>query len=272
MTTELLRPTNRLRRRLLRPYLFFSHHFFDPIALGAHWFNTARAVPVYFANLARYSRQNRRRPFRFSILDAWFHTYDRFAAAGSLTWHYFWQDLWAARNIHDSGVTHHVDVGSRVDGFIAHLLTFCEVTYVDIRALDLPLRNFHFRRGSILEMPYEDGTIESLSSLHVLEHIGLGRYGDAVDAEGSWKAARELVRVLAPGGRLLIGVPTGRECVCFDAHRVFAPETTVAMFAGLNLVEFSFVTDRNDLIVNASFELARASEYGCGLFQFTRRA
>lgn len=260
----------RMRRDLRDAYFFFSRLFFDPIAAGARAAGTIRALPVYGANLARYSRENRRPSLRFTVRDAWFHTYDRFSAAASLTAHYFWQDLWAATNLFQSGVRDHVDVGSRIDGFIAHVLPFCDVTYVDIRPLEVTWPKFRFLQGSIVSMPFGDGEVGSLSSLHVIEHVGLGRYGDPVDADGSWKAARELTRVLAPGGKLLIGVPTGRERVCFDAHRIFAPETVRAMFSDLELVEFSFIDDRNRLIRNGHFDEAREAYYGCGLFEFRK--
>jgi SAM-dependent methyltransferase len=259
-----------VRRGLLDAYFFFSRIFFDPIAAGNRAAGTIRALPIYGANLARYARGNRRRSLRFSIRNAWFRTYDRFSAAGSLTSHYFWQDLWAATNLFESGVHHHVDVGSRIDGFIAHILPFCEVTYVDIRPLEVAWPKFHFLQGAVVTMPFDDGEVQSLSSLHVIEHIGLGRYGDPVDAEGPWKAARELTRVLAPGGKLLVGVPTGLERVCFDAHRIFAPETVRSMFEDLELVEFSFINDRNRLIRNAGFDDARDAYYGCGLFEFRK--
>jgi len=262
----------RLRQKLRHPYFFLSRWFFDPIAAGAAVQRRARALPVYAANVLRYARSNERRSMRFSLFDAWFRTYDRFADAGPLTWHYFWQDLWAATNLFESGVQWHVDVGSRLDGFVAHILPFCQVTYVDIRPLDVSWPNFEFRRGSILEMPFDDNTLPSISSLHVIEHVGLGRYGDRLDPNGSWKAARELTRVLAPGGKLLIGVPTGRERVCFDAHRIFAPETVREMFADLDLVEFSFIDDRNRLLRNAAFSDARDAYYGCGLFALRKPA
>lgn len=260
----------RMRRALLDAYVFFSRVLFDPIAVYRGLTARARGLAIYPANLARYARSNKRREFRFSIRDAWFRTYDRFSEAGSLTWHYFWQDLWAAANLFESGVRHHVDVGSRVDGFIAHLLPFCRVTVIDIRPLDLDWPNFEFRQGSVVSLPYGDGEVHSLSSLHVIEHIGLGRYGDPVDAEGPWNAARELMRVLAPGGKLLIGVPVGRDRVCFDAHRIFDPRTVRAMFGDLDLLEFSLVDDRNRLIRNASFEAGADAWYGCGLFEFRK--
>ena len=127
----------RVRRGLLDWYMFFSHVLFDPIALGRGVKARVRALPIYAANLVRYVRSNRRGTFRFTIRDVWFHTYDRFSDAAPLTWHYFWQDLWAAANLFQSGVREHVDVGSRVDGFIAHVLPFCRVTFIDIRPLRL---------------------------------------------------------------------------------------------------------------------------------------
>ena len=260
----------RIRRALFDGYVFFSRVLFDPIALGKGATARVRALPVYAANLVRYGRSNRRDTLRFTVRDAWFHTYDRFSDAGSLTWHYFWQDLWAAANLFQSGVREHVDVGSRVDGFIAHLLPFCRVTVIDIRPLQVDWPNLEFRQGSAVSLPFADGEVRSLSSLHVIEHIGLGRYGDPIDAEGPWNAARELMRILASGGKLLIGVPVGRERVCFDAHRIFAPQTVRAMFDGLDLVEFSFIDDRNRLIRNASFDAAAEAWYGCGLFEFRK--
>ena len=260
----------RLRRKLRDPYYFFSRLFFDPIAFGTAVQTRARALPIYAANVVRYVRRNERPSMRFSLLSAWFRTYDRFAVAGSQTWDYFWQDLWAATNLFESGVRRHVDVGSRLDGFIAHILPFCHVTSVDIRPNDVPWANFEFRQGSILQMPFDDDAIPSLSSLHVIEHVGLGRYGDPLDPDGPWKAARELTRVLARGGKLLIGAPVGRERLCFDAHRIFAAETVRAMFAGLELVEFSFIDDRNKLFRNASFGDTADAYFGCGLFEFRK--
>ncbi|MGH9423498.1 MAG: hypothetical protein ACRD3J_26225, partial [Thermoanaerobaculia bacterium] len=163
----------RVRRGLLDAYFMFSRVLFDPIATGKRAVGTVRALPVYGANLARYARANRRPTLRFTIRDAWFRTFDRYEAAGSLTAHYFFQDLWAATNLFESGVRRHVDVGSRIDGFIAHILPFCEVTYVDIRPLDVAWPKFRFLQGAVVSMPFADGEVKSLSSLHVIEHIGL---------------------------------------------------------------------------------------------------
>lgn len=165
----------------------------------------------------------------------------------------------------------HVDVGSRLDGFVAHLLTFRELEYVDIRPLDNPPPGLQVLQGSIQEMPFPDNSIASLSCLHVIEHIGLGRYGDWVDPDGHLKAARELARVLQPGGRLYLGTPVGRERLCFDAHRIFHPATVQEMFPNLPLTEFSLIDDHGTKIIeNATFEQAASCRYGCGLFIFEK--
>jgi SAM-dependent methyltransferase len=201
----------------------------------------------------------------------WYRSHDRFASAGTAEGHYFYQDLWAARLLLENHVKEHVDVGSRLDGFVGHILPFCRVCYVDIRPLNVQLEGFEFRRGSILEMPFEDNSISSLSSLHVIEHVGLGRYGDRVEPDGYVRAAKELARVLAPNGCLLLGTPVGKERLCFDAHRIFDPQTVVDAFGSLRLVEFSLIDDKGQGILrNATFDQAKSCSYGCGLFVFKK--
>ena len=240
------------------------------MAAGRDALARLRGLPHYARNLRRYSRANERASFRFSLRESWYRSYDRFEHAGALLRHYFHQDLWAAKKLFAAGTKEHVDVGSRIDGFIAHVLLFSRVTYVDVRPFELEWEGFEFRKGLITDLPFSDASIPSLSSLHVIEHVGLGRYGDPVDPEGPWKAARELTRVLAPGGRLLIGVPTGRERVCFDAHRVFDPQTTRDMFGSLELADFSFVNDQNRFVASVTFDEARRADHGCGLFEFRK--
>jgi SAM-dependent methyltransferase len=199
--------------------------------------------------------------------DLYYTTYERFSAAGSASGHYFYQDLWAASYIYKHKIINIVDIGSRLDGFVAHVLPFCRVKYVDIRPLTLDISGFEYTKGSILDLPFGASTVKAVSCLHVIEHIGLGRYGDLVDPYGYMKAANEIVRVMAPGGKLILGVPVGVERLCFDAHRVFDPQTVVNIFTGLELVNFSLISDEGSgVIEGASFEIARKCDYGCGLF------
>jgi len=164
-------------------------------------------------------------------------------------------------------------VGSRVDGFIAHLLVFMPVTVVDVRPLESKVTGLQFMRGDATSLDgWADNSVPSLSSLHAVEHFGLGRYGDRLDPGGSARAMAALARVVAPGGRLYFSVPIGVERVEFNAHRVFAPETILRTFAEhrLRLAAFSAVDDRGFLIPSADpLSFARA-RYSCGLFEFTK--
>ena len=257
-----------IKKFLKRPYELFSMWFFDPLPL----INKLKALPFFIKNFFIYKKLNKNKKFNIGLGDIWYSSYERFTEAATVPAHYFYQDIWAARILYSKKIREHVDVGSSLAGFISHILVFCRVCYVDIRPLNLNLDGFEFLKGSIMDMPFEDNSIPSLSCLHVIEHIGLGRYGDPLEPEGYICAAKELMRVLKPGGLLLLGTPVGRERLCFDAHRIFDPETIINIFLGLSLVEFSLVDDAgNGIIHNASFEKARSCNYGCGLFLFEKK-
>ena len=199
------------------------------------------------------------------ILDEWD------AASGALG-AYFFQDQLVARWIHDAQPRRHVDVGSRLDGFIGHLAVFREVEVIDIRPQPVPVSNVTFHQLDLMEKlpPRWLAATDSLSCLHTLEHFGLGRYGDPLDPLGTVKACRELKRVLAPGGNLYFGLPIGRPRVCFNAHRIHSPDQILEYFSGLKLLEFSLVDDAGHFRQNIEPAHGRDLKYGCGLFQFTK--
>lgn len=183
--------------------------------------------------------------------------------------HYLYQDLWAFKRILRSGIPVHVDVGSRLD-LVAFLSAVTHVTFLDIRPPRLEIENFESRRGDILHLPYADRSIPSLSCLHVAEHIGLGRYGDPLDPQGTRKAMHELERVLAPGGNLYFSLPVGRPRLCFNAHRIHSPARIVEGFAGLRLVEFSGVDDEKRFRERRTLEELEGCRYACGMFIFKK--
>ncbi len=184
--------------------------------------------------------------------------------------HYFYQGAWLARRLAKAAPSRHTDIGSSVLT-ISVLSAQVETTFVDYRPIGVDLPGLKPMAGNILDLSFPDDSIASLSCLHVIEHIGLGRYGDPIDPEGSRKAAEELQRVVQPGGRLYLSLPVGRERVCFNAHRVHAPSTVTAMFLGMQLVEFSLVDDAGRYHEDVPIETAKALEYGCGLFLFEKQ-
>lgn len=191
--------------------------------------------------------------------------------AGSATGHYFWQDLLVARRIAATDPAKHLDIGSRIDGFVAHLLAFRDVQIVDVRALTSTIPGLSFLRadGRTLE-GIEDRTVESLSSLHALEHFGLGRYGDDLDPNGHRKGMLATQRVLARGGRLWISFPIGNPRVQFNAQRVIDPLEPIELLTELNLVNFTAIPSSGDPRFSADPHEFRNDDQWCGVYEFTR--
>jgi len=191
--------------------------------------------------------------------------------AGGAKGDYFHQDLWAARRIFRKRPSRHLDVGSRIDGFIAHLLCFMDVQVVDIRPLRSAVAGLEFVQADATRLDrFASDSVESLSSLHAVEHFGLGRYGDPVDPDAWRRAALELSRVLAPGGTLYFSVPVGVERLVFNAHRVFDPRRILDTFADLKLTAFAAVDDGGGLVDPAQPPDFVAARRSCGLFEFTK--
>lgn len=183
--------------------------------------------------------------------------------------HYFYQGVWAFKKIYGSGTQNHVDVGSQLT-LVGILTSITHVTFIDLRLLQTDLSNITVKQGDILTMPFAENTIHSLSCLHVAEHVGLGRYGDALNPLGTKQACAELARVLAPKGNLYFSLPLGRPRVCFNAHRIHAPTQILDYFSVLRLVEFSAVDDAGHFHENVDPFILNGADYGCGFFHFTK--
>jgi hypothetical protein len=230
-----------------------------------------KGLPFYLRDAIAYSRKKPSRSFRIRLFDCFPILDERNLAAGTAKGSYFHQDLWAARKIYARRPEKHIDVGSRVDGFIAHLLTFMPVSVIDIRPMESEVAGLEFVQDDATRLSsFADQSVDSISSLHAAEHFGLGRYSDPVDPEACYTFMKNLERVLRPGGRLYFAVPIGRERVEFNAHRVFSPATIVENFGRLTLVSFSAVDDDGSLHENGDYRSLQEINYGCGLFEFTK--
>ena len=183
--------------------------------------------------------------------------------------HYFYQNIWAFKAVQRSRTPLHVDVGS-LASYVGMLTAITRVIFIDIRPLLVQLENFESKKGSILELPFEDDSVQSISCLHVAEHVGLGRYGDDLDPGGTEKATRELARVLARGGNLYFSVPLGKPRVCFNAHRILPPQQVLNYFRDLRLVGFAAVDDSGMFREGITPSELQNASYACGLFHFSK--
>jgi hypothetical protein len=118
--------------------------------------------------------------------------------------------LEAARIINELKPDIHYDISSSLY-FCSIVSAFNKVKFYDFRPANLQLTNLTAESSNLLSLPFEANSISSLSCMHVVEHIGLGRYGDALDPDGDLKAISELKRVLGNEGSLLyFVVPIGK--------------------------------------------------------------
>lgn len=187
--------------------------------------------------------------------------------------HYTYHPAWAARIIAKIKPTKHIDISSILH-FSTLVSAFVPVEFYDFRPAEVKLDNLLCKKGDLMKLPFENNSVESLSCMHTVEHIGLGRYGDLVDVDGDIKAINELKRVLRPGGTLLFVVPlTGEPRIEFNAHRIYSYDQIMQLFSDLQLKEFSLIPDdfkQFGLIKNADKETSDRQSWGCGCFWFTK--
>ncbi len=188
--------------------------------------------------------------------------------------HYVYHIGWAVRQLMALRPSAHLDIGSSLY-FAAAASAICPVTFADIRPPRIEIAGLTVLGKGLEDLDYLNGTIESLSCLHVLEHFGLGRYGDKLDAKGDLKGAAGLIALLKPGGTLLLALPLAEKpAMRWNAHRIYSYEMVGAMFAGLMEMEFYLIPDRAETGGILSGEAARAAlagqRYACGCWLFKK--
>lgn len=218
-----------------------------------------------------YLSDRRDRRFKISWFDRFPFLYDR-TSNTSFDRHYIYFPVWAFQKILKYKPNHHIDISSTLS-FSTMLSQHVKTTFYDLRPAQIKLPNYISKKADLTNLKIKSNSISSLSCMHVIEHIGLGRYGDVIDPLADIKAARELVRVLAIKGNLLIVVPIGAPRVYFNAHKVYSYNQVINLFHGLELLEFSYISGKNDLgiITNPKLSNLNGETYACGCFWFTKK-
>ena len=178
---------------------------------------------------------------------------------------YFIQGCWCSGKIFKAKPSQHHDIASQAL-MVGILAQFTPTTMIDIRPLSVSIPGLSFVKGDITALPFKDNQIESLSSICVIEHIGLGRYGDPLDQFGTEKSATELCRVLKPEGSLYISVPVdSQNKTYFNAHRAFTREYILSLFKNLTLIEETYIYGSNTF---PSYDIKKG--FGTGLYHFKK--
>ncbi len=246
--------------------------------LGMDLRKTARALrgtPLYLRDLYSFWARRHNAATKIPFGTPYPCTGDRFMGSGSLSIPYFHQDLLVARRIHLNRPEVHIDVGSRIDGFVAHVASFRRIRVIDVRPLDAAIANVEFIQGDFMQPLPEDlvSCCDSLSCLHALEHFGLGRYGDPVECDGHLLGLANLHRCLQKGGTLYLSVPIGPQRIEFNAHRVFSLNYLLNLFAGrFEIKQFSYIDDGGSLyedvpLRETDVQVNCGCRFGCGIFE-----
>jgi len=204
---------------------------------------------------------------------------ERDTNSGSASGHYFHQDLLIASRIFQNNPERHVDIGSRIDGFVAHVATFRKIEVVDLRPMRTWIPNIIFKQADFMHNNLNlKNYCDSVSSLHAIEHFGLGRYGDKLDYNGHLKGLNNIYRMLQEGGKFYFSVPIGKQRIEFNAHRVFDVKYLIDLVKDKYRIDsFSYVDDSGelfkDIVLNPKdIENNYGCSYGCGIFELTRKA
>jgi len=255
--------TQRLaRKRVLRIANRWASQIADPVRIAQ--------VPTGYYRYLRDWMSYRRLPNaeRLRIVDSHPEIHDR-TATTHIDSHYFYANAWAMRRIANRPSLH-VDIASH-HMLVGLMAAVVPVVFVDYRPLRAPLHSLHSLAANALQLPFADSSVTSVSCIHAAEHIGLGRYGDPLDVQGTQKGCKELSRILSPGGFLVFALPVGRHRTCFNAHRVHDPTVIRDYFGDLRLLSFSYVDDYGCFFENAELDQAEGSEYACGLYEFQKK-
>ncbi len=198
-------------------------------------------------------------------------------SSGNAKGHYFHQDLLVARKIYHASPVKHIDIGSRVDGLISHLAVFRTVEVFDIRPLKQTVKNIYFKQLDLMSLPKKYiNYCDSISSLHAIEHFGLGRYGDSIDYFGHVKAIENITLMLKSGGVFYFSAPIGKQRIEFNAHRVFSIRYLLGLFEkNYSVNSFSYVDDggllHENIAVGEGVENNFGCVWGCGIFELIKK-
>lgn len=256
-----------IKTTLLKYYWIFSSQFGLDIKV---LISGIAGLPTYIRHLIQFSSAYKGNIEIRPCLHDWHEE-------GGTHDEYFWQDLYVAQQIFHATPKKHVDIGSRVDGFVAHIASFRAIEVFDIRPITADIPNVVFQQADLMNPSLlPENYCDSLSCLHALEHFGLGRYGDAISVFGHETGLQNIIHLLQSEGVFYLSVPIGQARVEFNAHRVFDPHEILRLadMNGLLLEAFAWV--QSGILTQSSHPeqdcaVLACSRYALGIFTFRKQ-
>lgn len=225
----------------------------------------------FLKQLSEFKSTIKEERFTLNQEDFW-KCFDDNTAGTDFDRHYVYHTAWATRKLAETRPELHIDIASKLY-FIALASAIVPIEFYDYRPAPIELPNLKVGKTNLSNLQFVNNSIKSLSCMHVVEHIGLGRYGDPIDYNGDLIAINELKRVLAPEGNLFFVVPIGKEAkIQYNAHRIYTYEQILSYFDDFNLCEFAFIkySGTSPIYVNPTNEIINEENYGCGCFWFKK--
>jgi hypothetical protein len=260
-----------------------NRHLFQYIYLYTGINLSVKAVSClnYFVlkkQLGQFKKQGLKSSVPFPVTRLIPYYEDKQDNAGILGFHYFYQDLYVAQRIYRNNPDRHIDIGSSISGFVAHVASYRKIEVYDIRPLNHPISNVKFKQFNIMQLPEEEiGCTDSISCLHALEHFGLGRYGDPISYDGYLSGFLNIHKMLKKNGKFYFSVPLGKQRVEFHAHRVFSLKYLLELIAPHYEIDaFSYIDDNNVFYENAVISNEKIANncgclFGCAIFELTKK-
>lgn len=228
--------------------------------------------PYIIADYVIYKKRDTEKRFPIPLHNFYPQIFDK-THTTNFDKHYVYHTAWAARKLQEIHPTKHIDISSSLY-FCSIVSAFIPVDFFDYRPARLTLSNLKSAEGNLYQLPFKNNSVISISCMHTIEHIGLGRYGDKIDPQGDIKSMKELQRVAMRGGNILLVVPVGVPQIYFNAHRVYSYDQITSYFSDCTLQEFTLIPEsmeREGIIYNADKDLVARETYACGCFWFIKK-